>query len=51
MVYIFICFLTVFVAVLSPSLAFYQNDDVVELNAANFDRLVVRGDEIWIGNF
>lgn len=38
-------------AIVSPSLAFYDNDDVVELTQSNFNRLVVQSDEIWIVEF
>lgn len=42
---------SVFVAIASPSFAFYDSGDVVELTASNFDRLVVRSDEIWVVEF
>lgn len=41
----------VFVATFSPSLAFYGNDDVVELTQSTFNRLVVESDEIWVIEF
>lgn len=31
--------------------AFYDQTDVVELTASNFDKLVVQGDEVWVVEF
>lgn len=41
----------VFVAIVSPTLAMYDNGDVVELTDSNFDRLVIRSDEVWVVEF
>lgn len=39
-------------SLLGASVAMYgSSDDVVELTEANFDRLVMKGDEIWIVEF
>lgn len=38
-------------ALLSPSLAFYESGDVVELTSSNFDRLVIQSDEVWVVEF
>lgn len=36
---------------LTPTFAFYERGDVVDLTASNFDKLVVQGDEVWVVEF
>jgi hypothetical protein len=36
---------------LAPAAAFYQNSDVVELDAKQFKAQVLKGDELWLVEF
>ena len=43
--------LLIFSLAVSQALAFYQNTDVIELDAKQFKTQVLKGDELWLVEF